>query len=63
MTLTPKPAKLAFLTAPEHGTTLLNVQTDDGTVARYRITDDQLALIVADGIMEMVDSRVRGKRS
>lgn len=59
----PKPAKLAFLSAPERGTTLLNVQTDDGTVARYRITDDQLALIVADGIMEMVDSRVRGRRS
>jgi hypothetical protein len=43
----PQPAQLAFLTDPEPGVVLLNVQTD-GELQRFRINRDQLFVLNKD---------------
>lgn len=48
-------AKLAYLTTPEPGTVVLNVQTTfTEEIKRIEITRDQLAGIVADGARALV---------
>lgn len=44
----PRPAQLAFLTDPEHGVVLLNVQVEGEEILRFKINRDQLFILNKD---------------
>lgn len=53
----PRPASLAYLTFPEPGMMLLNLQFDSNEFLQARVSREQLANIVVDGAVVLLRRR------